>query len=820
MATRFRFSVETLRSLVVLVLATIACLLPVPAQAQNKVLLRFSVWDGDESLKVLRQVIARFEREHPNIAIKLESFPDYNMYHQKMLVEYAANVAPDVAMMDMGHFQALAKRGALLPLNQFFSSTPGFDIHDYYKPIVDAHTLVDPQTGAPNLYVLPRDIAPEGLIYYNKKEFDAAHIPYPDGSWTWDFQERPWLKEKDFLWVMHRLTKFEAGKTSPTQYGFLPAWPGLGVDTLMYSYGLSSENNDQHPTELGYDDPRMAKVYDLYMDLCLKKKWIPSNVEVTNVFQQGAETLFVRGTCAMFQNGIWEVPNIRHDMKPGSKDFFDWDIAMYPAYANGHRAFPTGGSGYSIFSSTAHPKEAWEFTHYMAGPVGMEAMARAGIAQPAMRRIALSDAWLPGPNTPLEQQWPHNRIVTDQAVPFVQFGPTADYWSEAQAMVDARRDSIYNGLVTPEEGLRLAQKDGQDRLDALLKEESLSKFNWTYAIVFAVLFVSVVLGLIYLPELKHPHTLKQRKENLAAYKFLSPWLIGIVVFTVGPMILSLIMSTLSWDMIQPAKWRGLHNYTEAFFEDPRFWISLRVTLVYTLLATPAGIFTAFLLALLLNQKVRGVPLFRAMFYIPSIASTVAMTLVTRKILSPDDGLLNQIIYSPIVNKTLHIGTLMSNYAGKPGEPVNWLGNEHTTMFAIILLSLMGVGGSMIILLAGLQGVPSFYYEAATVDGAGPWHKMKAITLPLLTPSLFFTLVTGFIGSFQVFTQVFIITNGSGGGPNNSLLVFMIAMYSAAFQSLRMGYAAALAWVLFAVIMGFTLLQFRVSKWVYYESDVK
>jgi ABC-type sugar transport system permease subunit/ABC-type glycerol-3-phosphate transport system substrate-binding protein len=814
MTIRLRFSVETLRVLAVLLVVLIGGLVfGQSPSASQPITLRFSVWDGDESLKVIRKIITRFENENPGIKIKLENNPDYNVYHQKMLVEYAANTAPDVAMMDPAHFQALATRGAILPLNQFFSKTPGFNINDYYKPIVDAHSLDG------KIYVLPRDIAPEGLIYYNKKEFDEAHIPYPDGSWTWDFHERPELKQKDFLWVMHQLTKL--GKDgNPTQYGYLAAYPGLAADTFMWSYGARPENNDSHPTKVLYDTPEMIKVYDFYCDLSLHKKWMVSNNEVTNVMQQGAETIFVAGKTAMFQNGIWEVPNIRRDMKPGSKDFFDWDIAMFPAYANGHRAFPTGGSGYSIFSSTKYPDAAWKFTRYMAGPVAMEAMARAGIAQPAIRKVALTDAWIPGPNTPLDQQWPHSRIVTDQDVPFVKFGPTAEYWPEIQSMIDARRDSIYNGLISPAQGLKLGTDEAQNRLDSLLKEETLPPFNWPVGMGLAVFIVAAILIGIYLPERGRRFTTRQKRENLAAYKFLSPWLIGLAVFTIGPMILSLLMSFMKWDMIGEAKFRGLHNYSEAFTEDPRFWVSMRVTAIYTLIATPMGIFVAFLLALLLNQRVRGVPLFRAMFYVPSIASTVALTLVTRKILSPDNGLMNSIIYSPFLNKTLHLGDLMSSFAGTPHDQVNWLGNEHTTMISLVLLSLFGVGGSMIVLLAGLQGIPQFYYEAATVDGASAWHRLRNITVPLLTPSIFFTLVTGFIGSFQVFTQVYIITNGNGGGPNNSMLVYMVTLYSAAFQSLRMGYAAALAWVLFAVILGFTLIQFKASKWVYYEADVK
>lgn len=795
------------------VAALFLTLLAACAGAAERVTLRFTVWDGDESLKVIRRVLEQFERENPDIKVKLETFPDYNQYHTKMLVQYAANVAPDVAMMDMPHFQALAIRKALLPLNDLAKKTPGFDIKAYYKPIVDAHSLKG------ELYVLPRDIAPMGIIYYNKRLFKEAGIPFPDGKWTWDFKERPELKEKDFLWVIHKLTKKnERGKTS--QYGFAPGWPQLFYDTLIYSSGLDVVDNPEHPTKVLYNDPGVVKIYEFINDLSYKQRIVPGQTEISSVLQSTTQQLFARQSVAMFQSGIWEVPNMRKSLKPGSKEFFEWDIAPFPAYAHGdgHPYAPTGGSGYSIFSSTPYPEQSWRLVRYMSGPVGMKAMAEAGIAQPAIRELALSDVWLPGPNTPVEQQYPANRIVTDQLVPYVKFAPTAPYWPDVDSIMAPRRDSVFNNLMRPADALKLGAGEGQSRLDSLLREETLPPFPWAIGIAVAFLIVAAILGVVYWPERRIKYTYRERRENASAYKFLSPWLIGLTVFTLGPMVLSLLMSTMNWDMIRPAQWRGAENFREMATEDPRFWVSLKVTILYTLIATPLGIFVAFLLALLLNQKVRGVPLFRAMFYIPSIGSAVAITLVARKILSPEDGLLNSILYSSAFRS--FIGEPLSRLVGTPADPVNWLSNDKTAMPAVIMLSLLGAGGAMIVLLAGLQGIPTFYYEAATLDGAGPFQRLKTITLPLLSPALFFSLITGFIGSFQIFTQVFIITGGPNGGPNNSLLVFMITLYSAAFQNLRMGYAAALAWVLFLVIMIFTLLQFRMSKWVYYEAETK
>lgn len=779
-------------------------------RAAEPVTLRFTVWDGDESLRVIRTVLKQFEKENPDIRVKLENYADYNLYHQKMLVTYAANVAPDVAMMDMPHFQALAQRKALYPLNDFIDKEPEFKLDAYYKPIVDAHSLKG------KLFVLPRDIAPEGIIYYNKGLFKKAGIPYPDGTWTWDLQERPELKEKDFVWVVRKLSD-PANK----HYGFAPSWPGLLYDTLTYSAGLDIVDNDERPTKVLYDDPRLVKIYEFVNNLSYKQRIIPGQTEISSVLQSTTQQLFARQQVAMYQSGIWDVPKMRDMLKPGSKEFFDWDIAAFPTYAHGDGKphAPTGGSGYSIFTSTKYPEQAWRLVKYMAGPVSMVAMAKAGIAQPAIRELALSNAWLPGPDTPLEQQYPNNRIVTDQLVDSVKFAPTAPYWPDVDSIIAARRDSVYSNLMPPAEALKLGTQEGQARLNAMLREETLPPFNWVAGIAVMIVIVAAILLAIYLPERGDHYTRRQRLESRSAYKFISPWLFGLVVFTMGPMILSLLMSTMNWDMIMPAQWRGAKNFQEMFTEDPRFWTSLRVTITYTLIATPVGIIVAFLLALLLNQKVFGVPLFRAMYYIPSIGSAVAVTLVARKILSPEDGLLNAVLYSPIFRDW--VGKPLSAIAGTPADPVNWLSNDKTALAALIMLSLLGVGGAMVVLLAGLQGIPNFYYEAATLDGAGPLARLKAITLPMVSPALFFSLITGFIGSFQVFTQVYVIVNGANsGGPNNALLVYMIAVWHSAFDTVRLGYAAALAWVLFFIIMLFTLAQFKMSKWVYYEADAK
>lgn len=769
------------------------------------VTVRLASWEGAEALNIQREAIADFEKLHPDIQVRLETVT-FSDYFSKMLAECAANDQPDVGMMGFERFMPLASRGVLMPLDDLIASTPGFDLGAYYKQIVDVHRLDG------KLYVLPRDIGPMGLVYYNKRLFDQAHIPYPDGSWTWDFKERPELREKDFLWVIHQLTKVGAdGKVA--QWGFSPGWANLFAQSLVFSSGGKFVDSDQHPTRLLFSTPEVERCYQLEANLMLKQDWVPSPTEITNALQSNATQLFAQQKLAMMEGGIWEVPNIRRMVPRDSPDAFDWDIALFPAYKDGHRAFPSGGSGYSIFAGTKHPREAWELVQYMAGPDVLKKIAAAGLAQPAIRALAQSEPWLVGPDTPTDKRFPPSRQVTDQAVQFVHFPPTSELWPSLDSdVITPRLDQIWTGEHSPHEMLAQIDREGQVELDRANRLEELPPFNWTAGFLGAGAILAAIIGVVYWPERRRKFTQRQMEASRSAYRFLLPWLIGAAVFVVGPMLFSLLTSVSSWDILTPAKARGFGNYTEAFTQDPRFWLSLKVTLIYTAFSVPLGIVGALVLALLMNTKVRGMPLFRTFFYLPSLASTVAAVLIWKRLFQPDGGLVNTIIYgSNGKGNFLGLASLLKPLSVN-GAPVNWLGTEKGALPALIIMSLWSIGGGMVILLAGLQGIPDYYYEAATLDGASPWRRFRAVTLPLLTPALFFVLVTGIIGSFQVFTQAYMIN-----APGDSTLFYMLHLYREAFTSLRMGYAAALAWILFFVILAMTLVQFRLSKWVYTEN---
>lgn len=773
-----------------------------------KVELRFVCWDGDEALRVIRKVIKDFEAKNPEISVRVENM-DYRVYFQKLLAQFAANTAPDVVLMDPQNFQKYAKRGAFLSLEPFVTA-PDFRLSDYYGPIVESMRFQG------QLYVLPRDIAPIGLIYYNKRLFREAGLDQPDGSWTWDFDPRPQLGSKCFTNCMQKLTKLDAsGKV--TQWAFAPSWTGAFTDTVAFSLGARYVDDPEAFRRTNFDDPRIIQAFDWVSKLASQRHWMPSQTELTSVAQTTAVELFISQKVAMYQCGIWDVPHIRAALKPGTKEFFDWDIVVAPGYkspATGEisRAAPTGGSGYSIFSSTEHPKEAWKLVEWLAGKPGMEAMARAGIAQPAIRSLALSDCWIPGPNTPLEQKYPANRIATDQAVPSVVFPPTADYWMEVSGLAFAKTEPIYTGAKSAKDALTEANQISNNRLADILMERKLDRFNWPIGIMVSSLLLLGLVAWIYWPERLVRRSRSAMEENRAAYIFASPWIIGTLVFTVGPMLLSLLMSFSEWDIIQTAKWRGIGNYAEAVSVDPRFWNSLKVTGIFTLVSVPAGLVISLMLALLLNVKVRGMALYRSVFYLPALASAVASALIWRKIFQPEGGILNIILFGPDgKHDFFHLASTLSTN----GQPPNWLGDEKLALPALIIMSLWTIGGGMVILLAGLQGIPDYYYEAAKLDGASAWQRLKVVTLPLLSPALFFTLITGAIASFQAFTQAFVMTQG---GPNDSTRFYMLHLYDQAFGSLRMGYASALAWILFVIILGATLIQMQLNKFVYYEGE--
>lgn len=322
-------------------------------------------------------------------------------------------------------------------------------------------------------------------------------------------------------------------------------------------------------------------------------------------------------------------------------------------------------------------------------------------------------------------------------------------------------------------------------------------------------------------------------QNRIGYLFASPWLVGFLGLTLLPMIASLLLSFCRWKGLDLSEieWVAGEHYAEAFGGiasglrgdlgrpvgeahpgDLDVYIALKNTLFYTFLAVPLGLCVSLLLAVLLNQRLRGISVFRTIFYMPHVIGGVATIMMWMWVFNPDFGLLNaglRLAVQPLIGLGL---------VGEGWQPPGWLYSEEWSKPALIVMSVWGAGGAMLIFLAALQNVPEQLYEAARIDGAGRLAQFRHVTVPQISPAIFFNLVMGIIGTFQVFNQVYIITGGSGA-PGKSLLFYVLYIYNKAFVDFEMGYASALAWVLFVIILAFTMLVVKSgSLWVYYEGE--
>jgi pectin-derived oligosaccharide transport system permease protein len=287
------------------------------------------------------------------------------------------------------------------------------------------------------------------------------------------------------------------------------------------------------------------------------------------------------------------------------------------------------------------------------------------------------------------------------------------------------------------------------------------------------------------------------RDNKAGYLFLLPWLIGLVLIIGGPMIASLYLSFTNYSLIQSPSWVGLENYAR-MLHDPRLHKALGVTFTYVFVSVPLQLIAALAVAMLLNEGMKGLPFYRSVFYLPSmLGSSVAIAVLWRQMFEAD-GLVNQVLR-------------------KFGIPAttSWIGDPQYALWTIILLHVWTFGSPMVIFLAGLRQIPGMYYEAAAVDGASRWAQFRKITLPLLSPIIFFNLVLQIINAFQAFTQAFVVSNGTGG-PSDETLFYTLYLYQRGFGQFQMGYAAAMAWLLVVIIAAFTAINFFFSKyWVFY-----
>jgi multiple sugar transport system permease protein len=287
-----------------------------------------------------------------------------------------------------------------------------------------------------------------------------------------------------------------------------------------------------------------------------------------------------------------------------------------------------------------------------------------------------------------------------------------------------------------------------------------------------------------------------RRRAIDGYIAVLPWILGFLIFTAYPIAASAYYSLTDFPILTGPTWVGLENYRALFFDDDLFWKSLGVTAIYSLAAVPSGVIVGYLIALLLNQNMRGQSVWRTIYFLPTIVPTIASAYLWSWLFNPDYGLINGIL--------VNVGL----------RSPRWFGSTGWVLPAFLIMYLWGAGGGLVLYLAALQQVPTTLYDAAKVDGANAWQRLTNVTLPMTSPVILFTFLTGIIGTFQIFTAGYVVTNG---GPDNASLFYVLYLYRNGWQYYKMGYAAALAWILFVIIFALTLLSLYASRrFVYYE----
>ena len=382
--------------------------------------IKISSWGTPEENKILSDLIDDYNKLHPDATAELVRLP-FSEYVTKLLTQIAGGVAPDVIFVEVNNFVDLYLRGALEPLNPYIQADH-LDLSAYYPQVVDRFT-VDNQT-----YVVPRDTAPIGVIFYNKTAFDDAHLAYPTDDWTWD----------DFVAAGKKVTKRDAsGKVS--RWGFVDEWPIW--DCWVYDAGGSFTDSVKHPTKWTFaEDPATARGIQFRADLMNKYKFMLPPASQTAMGGTAAD-MFVNGTAAMYLSGLWPTPRFR-DIKD-----FKWDVVMVPKNNTGFRAFSTGGSGYGILKSSPHKKEAWELIKYISGPEGEKRLASTGLAQPALMSAADSPLFLDGKD-------PQNKKMVFDAMKYVKYNPMCKNWTEVHdSIMGPELDKVWTGTETVQEAM-------------------------------------------------------------------------------------------------------------------------------------------------------------------------------------------------------------------------------------------------------------------------------------------------------------------------------------------------------------------------------
>ena len=754
-----------------------------PGQPGSGVTLRWVVNSQERDQVFARAIKTAFEARHPGIRIR---FIKQNE-GRKVETMIAGGDAPDVVELHLDKLHYYARAGILRDLTPLLTTAERADL-DAYFPITRRAFLKGGR-----VYGIPWGYVPF-VLFYNRNLFDKYRVPYPSEDWTWE----------DYRRAAAAMTHDLDADGVTDEFGAAFAQWQDGYYTWFFQNGgkVLSPGDDRAT----FDDPRITGAVGFLQRLTRQDRVMPTDV---NRPKQAGLGPFEAGRLAIHgPTGSFYIPTYREYRR------VDWDIASVPRGPAG-RATIVAPIGFGVSRQSKHPRAALKLVRFLGSAEGQSILADSGLFVPCRREVALSDRFLKSPGRP------HNKYalvaMMDQRggrAPWGRLPPWAgDRWADVQDdALNSRLTTFLFGLPKAGEtpaGVTAAINRHANRI---LEEDRAAyqgkPIAWGPVIGWTAGLLLLLAGAWICAVWRGGRKSRLRASEQAwGYLAIGPWLAGFLLFSLGPILFSVFLSFTRWNSLagaETATWVGMDHYrTLLSGQDELVLKALRTTGYYTLLHVPLTLVSALLLALLMNSRLPGINGFRTLYYLPAVMPAVASAVLFRWLFG-QQGMLNH---------------LLGGFGAVPPQRMpDWLGDPQWTIPAIVLMGLWGIGAGMMIYLAGLQNIPSQLYEAARIDGAGPVAQFRAVTLPMLSPVLFFNLVMGVIGSFQVFTSAFVLFSG-GTGPDDAALFYGFYLYRKAFEQFQIGYGSALAWVLFLIILALTALVFRSSQlWVYYEGS--
>jgi multiple sugar transport system permease protein len=797
--------------------AILALLLARGATAQEKTTV--TVWGlaitADD--KGTDELVRAFEAKHPNIRLRLLGMGAGSMNPQKLMTAIVGGVPPDIVKQDRFTISDWASRNAFRSLDDLIARDRATDPYcptpEQYYP-----TVWEEASYEGKVYALP-EACDDRILYWNRSVFkEKADVLRKAGL----DPERAPKNWSELLAYSKALTEFNKDGTIK-RAGFLPNWGNSWL--YMYAFMMNGQfiSDDGRKCTLANKEnvealQFMKDGYDILGGYATAEKF-------QNTFLGEANNAFLVGQVAMVINGDWELYNY-------SKYKPDLDFGTVPAPSPDARVARTGvfkdekdpyitwagGFSYAIPRGAKHVDEAWEFIKYMSSKEGRLLMmnAQQKLEQSRGRRYIPRIQAHIETNTEAIKLFASGTSDYDAAlkehVEMMKYARIRPATFAGQVLWDEHvraAERAMRGFDTPKVALENGQVSVQRILDEVYDAEKYPEINLQLPlwIGFGAVVFSAFLGW-YLVRRKGLGKLA-RNEARWGYILISPWIIGFLVFTLGPMVASLFFSFTQYNVLTEARWVGGKNYADLFQGDLPLLMKAFVNVLFlAITGVPIGLVVGLGIALLLNQDIKGMRFYRTSYYLPAIVPGVVTVVLWMFILNSDParGMVNQ-MWQGTISQWLAM------------TPPGWLTDDAWAKPSLVLMGLWGAGSGMILWLAGLKGVPRTLYEAASIDGANPKQQFWQITIPQLSPLIFFSVIMGFIGAVQTFDSIFIITKGEGAGPNDTLLVPVYHLFVNGFKYFRMGYASALAWLIFAIILGITLVQFKLAKrWVHYEVE--